>query len=481
MSPYFFVAVFVGLIVTRFLLPARRTAGVWLFLSLALILEAVGLQRWYALWPIGVFLSFGFGAIHLVRLLRRGWILGVTIALTVVLFMYLKRYVFFQGIWFPSIAFTTVGMSYIFFRVIHLIVDYSGDSEEKPPSLGMYLAYNCSFLSFLSGPIQRYPAFVEDMVNPETPTRHDTYAAFTRIVDGYLKVVVLSALFQDAHNYCLRKGHIVISGVQAKGSPAMMAAFSLAAVLYMAFLYVNFSGYVDVVVGFGRLFGMRLPENFSKPFQSPSFVDFWSRWHITLSEWFRDYVFNPLLKALSYRLPPKSNAIAVGLFSTFVTFFLMGIWHGTTLTYVTYGLFLASGITINRIYDLLLRRYVERSKLRKMRKSDSYLFMARCLTQSYFALGLTCLWCPDGITHFVGELGLVRLLSGAAGVVLCLASVQFSASACSRATARMRKMWARWQETEFVIQLQLAGKAFLLSAFWISSASGAPEFVYKAF
>jgi hypothetical protein len=159
----------------------------------------------------------------------------------------------------------------------------------------------------------------------------------------------------------------------------------------------------------------------------------------------------------------------------------MGIWHGTTLTYVTYGLFLASGITINRIYDLLLRRYVERSKLRKMRKSDSYLFMARCLTQSYFALGLTCLWCPDGITHFVGELGLVRLLSGAAGVVLCLASVQFSASACSRATARMRKMWARWQETEFVIQLQLAGKAFLLSAFWISSASGAPEFVYKAF
>ena len=91
----------------------------------------------------------------------------------------------------------------------------------------------------------------------------------------------------------------------------LFAAFRLA-IVYPLFLYANFSGYIDIVIALARLMRVRLPENFDRPFSASSFLDFWNRWHITLSKWLKTYVYNPLLVALMRRISSLTIGAAAG-------------------------------------------------------------------------------------------------------------------------------------------------------------------------
>ena len=126
--------------------------------------------------------------------------------------------------------------------------------------------------------------------------------------------------------------------------------------LYPVYVYFNFSGYMDLVIGVARFLRLELPENFNRPFSSCSFLEFWSRWHMTLSSWMKTYVYTPLLKAMMERFQSPAIEPFLGVFAFFVTFFLVGAWHGQTSEFLFFGVLLGLGISLNKLYQILLAK-----------------------------------------------------------------------------------------------------------------------------
>ena len=204
-----------------------------------------------------------------------------------------------------------LGLSYIIFRVLSVIL--SVQDTGRLPGLVPYLNYCLSMFTFLSGPIQRYRDFDEDIVRRRTFRlgEGELSLGLNRILNGVLKVVYLAPVIQglqeffmtarEPGNFAIIRGPrsaIFHGPLDFSGTFAPSLGFGLAALSYLVFLYFNFSGYTDIVIGLGRLVGFRLPENFYKPFSSTNFLEFWRRWHISLSLWFRDYCFSPILKRM---------------------------------------------------------------------------------------------------------------------------------------------------------------------------------------
>jgi D-alanyl-lipoteichoic acid acyltransferase DltB (MBOAT superfamily) len=171
----------------------------------------------------------------------------------------------------------------------------------------------------------------------------------------------------------------------------LYAAFRLI-IIYPIFLYANFSGYIDIVIAIARLMRVRLPENFDRPFSAASFIDFWSRWHITLSTWLKTYVYNPLLVALMRRFTSPSIEPVLGVFSFFVTFFLVGLWHGRTSEFITFGVLQGGGVAINKIWQLTLTRALGRKGYKALAANPFYIAAGRGLTFSWFAFTLFWFW-----------------------------------------------------------------------------------------
>ena len=117
-----------------------------------------------------------------------------------------------------------------------------------------------------------------------------------------------------------------------------MVASPMAVLLYAYAwrLYLDFSGYTDIAIGLGRLFGVRLPENFERPYLKPNLTTFWNSWHITLAQWFRAYFFNQLTRALRSRPRPLPAALII-LIGQVGTMLLIGLWHGVTWNFVAWG------------------------------------------------------------------------------------------------------------------------------------------------
>jgi alginate O-acetyltransferase complex protein AlgI len=238
--------------------------------------------------PLLGFLLLGYACLQLAYLQRTAIVLAASIAVVLVVYIFLKRFSVIESFAQLPFPYLIVGMSYILFRLLHLMVDAS--SGDLPHRIGplAFFRYTCNFLCFVSGPIQRYGDFVNmDGVEVAPLDAASVYVAFSRIVSGYLKFVVIAA----AANY------ILINFMPQLGASLSVAkicvVYAVCAAAYTAYLYFNFSGYMDIVIGVGMLLGQILPENFNKPFSARSFLEFWQRWHMTLSEWFRLYVFNP--------------------------------------------------------------------------------------------------------------------------------------------------------------------------------------------
>ena len=227
----------------------------------------------------------------------------------------------------------TLGLSYIFFRVLHLLIE-TGDSREKRHiGLGAYLLYTLNFTTFVSGPIQRYDEFANDQFasEPIALGPREVGLQLERIVRGFFKVNVLAMLFN------MVKEDALVQLLQPLPlSLKFWAAFKLV-FIYPLFLYANFSGYIDIVIALARLMRVGLPENFDRPFSASSVIDFWNRWHMTLSNWFKSYVYNPLLLVLMRSISSRALEPLLGVFCFFVTFFLVGVWHGRTSEFVMFG------------------------------------------------------------------------------------------------------------------------------------------------
>jgi D-alanyl-lipoteichoic acid acyltransferase DltB (MBOAT superfamily) len=272
-------------------------------------------------------------------------LLVTVIAWEVLVFLVVRRYEWLDvAAWagFTQVV-AVIGLSYMLFRAIHLVIEapYLGGLPMGPWD---YFTYVCAFWTLLSGPIQRYEDFRKGLEGLRRPETRDALAACHRIVNGLIKAFVLAPVF------------LAGADVQALARPdAGWLDFTAVFYGYPFYLYLNFSGYTDAMIGLGRLCGFdTLPENFNWPYLSRNIQDFWGRWHISFGVWIRSYVFSPLCKQLLTwtrgRRPNLMTAIAV-----LVTFVLVGMWHGTTTSFLVFGILHGAAVVVVAVYGGLLK------------------------------------------------------------------------------------------------------------------------------
>jgi D-alanyl-lipoteichoic acid acyltransferase DltB (MBOAT superfamily) len=337
--------------------------------------------------PLIGFLLLGYIGLVMVQ---RGWSrLQAGIVLSIILaYLWLKKYTFLPEGSFLSFPYFTLGLSYIFFRVLQLIIESADTGVQRSIGPGAYLTYTLNFTTFVSGPIQGYDQFARDQFAEQPiPLGADVIGMqVERIIRGFFKVNVLAMLLNMAR----------VDAVAQMYQPLPVAlklypAFRLS-LLYPFFLYCNFSGYIDIVIGLARLMRIRLPENFDRPFTAASVLDFWNRWHITLSNWLKTYVYNPLLMVLMRRVSSVSVQPFLGVFCFFVTFFLVGVWHGRTSEFIMFGLLTGAGISINKLWQVELTRRMGRKGYRALATNLVYTAFGRGLNLTWFAFTLFWFW-----------------------------------------------------------------------------------------
>lgn len=312
-----------------------------------------------------------------------GWIVFAV----VLLYIWLKKYTILPEATLIKHPYFILGLSYVFFRVLHLIIEAGGQREPRRVNPGMYLLYTLNFTTFISGPIQRFDEFSKNFREQPVDLGPRTVGLqIERLIRGFFKVNVLAILFnmirEDAFAQLLQPIPM---------SFRLWAAVRLV-VVYPLFLYSNFSGYIDMVIAIARLMRIELPENFDRPFSATSFLDFWNRWHITLSNWMKTYVYNPLLLTLMRRNESPSIQPFLGVLCFFVTFFLVGVWHGRTSEFLFFGLLLGGGVSINKLWQIGMARLLGRNSYRELAKNVAYQGLSRGMTYMWFSFASYWFW-----------------------------------------------------------------------------------------
>ena len=343
---------------------------------------------------LAVFLLSGYvvawAARSMVNLGARKALLTVYFLLLLTSFVVLKKYDIISRL-LPQSFLTywvgIVGLSYMLFRQIHFVVD-SAEGQVENPSLWTYINYQISVFTILAGPIDRYQNFSPEWqsLEPVLPDQHARLTAIFRILMGLLKVTVVAALLLYVANKCIEHQLYI-------RRPRDAGRFAMLFYCYPAYIYFNFSGYCDVAIGSALFFGMRLPENFNHPYLSRNMIDFWTRFHITLTNWIRDYVFNPLYKSLLMRWPKWSRSAAYT--SYFIALFLAGLWHGSTSNWVVYGLMHGAGVSTTKWWEERIIKKRGRPGLREYLKNPRIRVAATIITFNFACS--TFLFFPPGL------------------------------------------------------------------------------------
>ena len=213
-----------------------------------------------------------------------------------------------------------IGISFYTFQMISYIIDvYRGDvaAQKNPITLGTYIAL---FPQLIAGPIVRYCDVAKQLGSREH-TLHKTAQGIRRFVTGLGKKVIIANTLGEL---------CALFGATTDRSVAFYWLFAIA---YMLQIYFDFSGYSDMAIGLGKIFGFDFMENFRHPFASSSITEFWRRWHISLGSWFRDYVYIPMGGNRRGSVRP--------IFHIFVVWFLTGFWHGAEWNFILWGLYFA--------------------------------------------------------------------------------------------------------------------------------------------
>ncbi len=291
------------------LAPGKRLRQIVLAcVSLMFLIPLVpDLRSW--IWFV-FFLGITYGALALVRAQSRGWIVTAAVSLVLLLYLYVKRYTLLAAfIPFPLALdmrlhkAELVGLSYMTFKFIHMLID-QWQGQLAPFNLWRYLNYQLSFFTITAGPIQRYNDFLkywEEMDLQPSETR-ESLLYWIRILTGMIKVGLLGAYVETA-----------LKSYGGLWTTPTLGSVLIAFYAYPVYLYFNFSGYTDIVIGAGGLLGFRLPENFNRPWLSRNVLDFWDRWHITLTHWIRDYVFMSSYKAAATAFPRGARSWSYAL------------------------------------------------------------------------------------------------------------------------------------------------------------------------
>ena len=429
--------------------------------------------------PLAAFLLFGFLSL---RLMQAGAtrLFVPLLVVAIVSFIWLKKYAFVPSSLFLRAPYVTLGLSYIFFRVLHLVIDARARHTSLPRNISLvsYLNYTLNFTTLVSGPIQRYSQFASMQLAP-APLPLNIFVAgeaLERIIVGIFKVNVLSLLLLMMHTSALNS----LATVHAVTGRVFTTITVLA--VYPFYIYCNFSGYIDIVIGIARFLRIKLPENFNRPFSSQNFIIFWNRWHITLSSWLQFYVYLPLMLKSVRRWPSPAIQPFLSVFALFVTFLLVGLWHGQTSEFVFFGALLGLGVSLTKLYQVLMTKSIGRE--RYMALGTNWLYSAA-------ARGLTFTWCALTMLWFCSnwaQLGFLARSLGSKAIALVWIAV-FVGSSITLALWEAAREWL----LSFQFENQPALSSRYVRTVWdtalvvISMAtmilmnSPPPDIVYKTF
>src|SRR5690554_3973936 len=231
-----------------------------------------------------------------------------------------------------------LGFSYVAFRLIHTLRDRQ-TGKLPPLSLREYVTYAIFFPAYTAGPIDRAERFVPDLRDLPGPSAPLITQGGARIAVGIAKkFIIADSLALFALN------------AQTAGQADSTGAMWLLLYAFTFQIYFDFSGYTDIAIGIGQLYGIRLPENFNRPYLRRNITLFWQSWHITLSQWVRFYVFSPLTRYLLTRRR-KPSPLVLALVGQMVTMVVIGLWHGVTGPFVVWGLWHGLGLFLHKLWS----------------------------------------------------------------------------------------------------------------------------------
>ena len=348
-SSLIFLFVYLPLVLLIYYITPRRGKNLVLFL-LSLVFYAWGEPIYVLLMLASITLAYFFGLAigkyrkekpHRAKALT---VFSVCISLS---FLFFFKYYNFLALNLSRLPWITVptiaglalpiGISFYTFQIISYTIDvYRGDCTAQKNYIN-FGAYVTLFPQLIAGPIVRYTEIDEQLTSRRESV--DNFAqGILRFVTGFTKKVLIGDALAAGYRY-FRDGGAV--------EPTALGAW-LIVILYSLHLYYDFSGYSDMAIGLGRMFGFQFPENFNYPYISKSITEFWRRWHISLSSWFREYVYIPL------------GGNRVGTFKRYrnlaVVWFLTGFWHGADWNFLLWGAYFAVILIIERAF---LLRFLE--------------------------------------------------------------------------------------------------------------------------
>lgn len=255
--------------------------------------------------------------------------------------------------------FLPLGMSFYIFQGIGYLTDVYWQKTTAETNFIKFALFTCYFPKVMQGPILRY-----DEIKTQLFEEHKfDYTQFTnglkRALYGYMKKLVIADTLLGFINFGF--GNIgELSGLEAL----------LLIVFYFFEDYADFSGYMDISIGLSNCFGIVLPENFNHPYFAIGIDDYWRRWHSTLGQWFKDYIFYPLstsrlslkLGKLVKKIAPEFGKKIPAICGLFVVWFLTGLWHGASWNYVLWGLYFGVIIILSVTFQPLINKFYKVTK-----------------------------------------------------------------------------------------------------------------------
>lgn len=346
-SLIFLFAFFVIYLGAYFLVPERFKN--WVLVIMSLVFYAWGGPEFLILLVGETFVSWATAvgiARSSSRTAKRVWLV-VDLVILLGLLAYFKYAMWIlgniQGLFgvpelIPNIV-LPIGISFYTFQLISYTADVYLEKVDYQPAYWKLLLYSSLFFQCIAGPIVRYETVAEDIDHRRvTPT--DVYAGARRFCIGLAKKAILANSCAAVADTLLPIG---TDGIYTQ----VTAGLWLGMLFYMFQIYFDFSAYSDMAIGMGRMIGFRFLENFNYPYMCTSIQDFWRRWHISLSTFFRDYIYIPLGGSRCSKLKYVRNMTVV--------WFLTGLWHGASWNYILWGLYFLA--------FLLLEKFVIRGRL----------------------------------------------------------------------------------------------------------------------
>lgn len=319
--------------------------NVFLLLS-SLFFYAWGEPTFVFVMLLSIVLNWGFGIWVDKKRENKTWILFLMLLFNLSLIFVFKYLMFTMNV--INEVFDThmrvpiinlpIGISFFTFQSISYVIDiyrHHGEVQRNPLNVGLYISF---FPQLIAGPIVRYETIAAE-INNRKVTWNDFTDGVERFIIGLGKKVLL------ANNFAVIADHIFSLLPEYLDLPLAW----LGAISYTLQIFFDFSGYSDMAIGLGRMFGFHFLENFNYPYISRSVSEFWRRWHISLGSWFRDYVYIPLggnrvAKPLVYR-------------NLFVVWLLTGIWHGANWTFIVWGLMYFVLLAFEKFTELEKRNF----------------------------------------------------------------------------------------------------------------------------